>query len=158
VPGFLAYFAGERLPEGVEGGHGGWFDVGLEATRADLLAAALEGVAFTVRRAFEAMPAAEEVVDLVGGGSRSPVFNQLLADVLQRPLRRREQRDATVVGAARLGLRALGEDAALEQARAHALVEPRDPGRLDERYARFLQHTAMVQEAAWSRGGVQPSR
>jgi xylulokinase len=147
LPGFLPYFAGERLPDSVEGGHGGWFDVGLDTTGADLAAAALEGVAFAVRRAFEAMPDAEDdaevVVDLVGGGSRSPVFNQLLADVLQRPLRRRDQRDVTVVGAARLGFRALGADAVVEPGPGHALVEPREPGPLDERYERFLRRTAL---------------
>ena len=87
------------------------------------------------------MPESDEVVDLVGGGTRSPVFNQLLADVLQRPLRRLEQRDATVLGAARLGWRAAGGRPPATAARAgQELVEPRASEQLDERYARFLRH------------------
>jgi xylulokinase len=143
VPGFLPWFAGERLLEGIEAGGAGWFDVGLGTTRADLLAAALEGVAFTIRRSFEALPESDEVVDLVGGGTRSPVFNQLLADVLHRPLRRLEQRDATVIGAAKLGWRAAGERAAPGGGTRNELVEPRDVEQLDERYARFLRHTVV---------------
>ena len=147
VPGFLPYFAGERLPEGIRAGGAGWFDVGLGTTRADLLAAALEGVAFTIRRSFEAMPESGEVVDLVGGGTRSPVFNQLLADVLQRPLRKREQRDATVLGAARLGWRAAGETSAVEATTLDEVVEPRTTGGLDDRYGRFLRHSATAEGA-----------
>lgn len=137
LPGFAPYFAGERVPEPRDAGHAAWFDLDLASTRADLLAAALEGVAFAIRRSFEAMPASAEVVDLVGGGSRSPVFTQLLADVLHRPLRRLEQRDATVFGASVLGWRTAGE----QPVRAGAggvLVEPRSFERLDERYERFL--------------------
>ncbi|MEO7944063.1 MAG: FGGY family carbohydrate kinase [Marmoricola sp.] len=146
LPGFVPYFAGERLPEVIEAGVAGWFDVGLGTTRADLLAAALEGVAFTIRRSFEAMPACDEVVDLVGGGTRSPVFNQLLADVLHRPLRKLEQRDATVLGAARLGWRAAGEQSGEETSTRNVLVEPHEAEHLDERYARFLRRTATVEE------------
>jgi xylulokinase len=137
LPGFVPFFAGERVPAPLAEGQAGWFDLDLGSTRADLLAAALEGVAFTIRRAFEAMPASDEVVDLVGGGSRSPVFRQLLADVLQRPLRRLGQRDATALGAAVLGWRTLGEQGP-RQDPAGELVEPQAAGRLEERYARFL--------------------
>ncbi len=137
LPGFVPFFAGERLPVARPAGGAGWFDVDLGTTRADLLAAALEGVAFSIRLAFEAMPASAEVVDLVGGGSRSPVFNQLLADVLQRPLRRRTVRDATVLGAARLGWLAAGEEVATVSADSDPLVEPGPAGPLEERFARF---------------------
>jgi xylulokinase len=139
LPGLVPYFAGERLPEPRDAGQAAWFDLDLGSTRADLLAAALEGVAFTIRRSFEAMPSSAEVIDLVGGGSRSPVFTQLLADVLHRPLRRLGQRDATVLGASVLGWRAAGR----QPVRAGAggvLVEPRSLAPLDERYARFLVH------------------
>jgi len=155
LPGFVPFFAGERLPAGIEAGGAGWFDVGLATTRADLLAAALEGVAFTIRRSFEAMPASGEVVDLAGGGSRSPVFSQLLADVLHRPLRRLEQRDATVLGAARLGWRVAGPEAAPESGAAHVLVEPRTVEPLEERYARFLRQIPPA-ESTGPRGVTQP--
>lgn len=143
LPGFVPYFAGERLPAGILPGGASWFGVGLETTRADLLAAALEGVAFTIRRSLEAMPSSDEVVDLVGGGTRSPVFNQLLADVLHRPLRRLEQRDATVLGAARLGWLTAGDSDTWVSSTGtgETLVAPRPSASLDERYARFLRHT-----------------
>lgn len=147
LPGFLPYFSGERLPRGIGAGGAGWFDVGLGTSRADLLAAALEGVAFSIRRSLEVMPDSDEVVDVVGGGTRSPVFRQLLANVLGRPLCPREQRDATVLGAARLGWRAAGENPLQVVTATRALVEPRAIEQLDERYARFLRHTAVAEDA-----------
>ncbi len=141
LPGFLPYFSGERLPKGVPAGGAGWFDVALGTTRADLLAAALEGVAFSIRRSLEVMPDSDDVIDVVGGGTRSPVFRQLLANVLGRPLCPREQRDATVLGAARLGWRAAGEKPATEARAGQVLVEPRAIEQIEERYARFLRHT-----------------
>lgn len=147
LPGFVPYFVGERLPAGIPPGGASWFDIGLETTRSDLLAAALEGVAFTIRRSLEAMPSSDTVVDLVGGGTRAPVFNQLLADVLHRPLRRLEQRNATVLGAGRLGWLTAGEIPAptsgTGSGTGESLVEPRRSTSLDERYARFLHHTSL---------------
>jgi xylulokinase len=149
VPGFLPFFSGERLPVAVPAAAGGWFDVGLETTRADLLAGALEGVAFAVLHAMNSMPEADdETVDLTGGGSRSPVFVSLLADVLGRPLRRVERRDATALGAAKLGWQVAGRPQPTRQQAGTAVVEPTAGSRgrqlLAERYARFVARTAQV--------------
>lgn len=139
LPVFVPHFAAERLPEVAEAGGAGWFDIGLATSRADLLAAALEGVAFGIRRCFEAMPCSAEVIDLGGGGSRSPVFSQLLSDVLHRPLRLHDQRDATVVGAARLGWHAAGDRPVVRRDETQQLVEPRRHDAIEERYERFLR-------------------
>ncbi len=138
LPGFLPFFTGERLPVPLSSSQAGWFDVGLSTQREHLLAAALEGVAFAVRRAVEVMPESDTEIDLAGGGSRSPVFTQLLADVLGRPLRLIRNRDATVQGAARLGWRAAGHEPRAVEVPCGELVEPRPSPELETRYARFV--------------------
>lgn len=137
LPVFVPFLAGERLPTPTLPG-GGWSGVTLATSRADLLAAALEGVAFGIRRAIEWLPRGEDTVDLAGGGSRSPVLTQLLADVLDRPLRRVHHPDASAVGAARLGFRAAGQDLVVPP-EGGELVEPAPSGALAERYLRFSE-------------------
>jgi xylulokinase len=65
-------------------------------------------------------------VVLTGGGARSDVVRQLLADVLGRPVLPLSLRSASAVGAARLAAEAVGLDVAPRRD-ADAPVEPR-PG------------------------------
>jgi len=145
LPTFLPFFAGERLPTPITAGAGGWSDLGLHTDRGDLLAAALEGVAFAIRRAVAPLPTAQdEVIDLAGGGARTDVLAQLLADVLGRPLRRVEHTDATARGAALLGWRAAGHQVAPPAGVVEdELIEPKPAEALDERYARFVSKVAL---------------
>lgn len=142
LPGFLPFWSGERLPVALAGSVGSWYDLGLETERVDLIAAALEGVAFAVRRVLEPFPAAvDEVIDITGGGSRHPVFVQLLADVLGRPLRQVLRPDATAIGAGLLAWWAAGRPASVAPGPAGGLVEPRGSNvtePLVQRYQRFL--------------------
>lgn len=139
VPGFVPFLSGERLPTGEPAGSGRWFGLGLETERRDLFAAALEGLCFTIRRGVESIPAVDDpVIDVAGGGTRSPVLTQLLADVLGRRLRRIDLEDATAVGAAVLGFSAAGLPRPVTAPRGGVVVEPGDAGPLTERYARFL--------------------
>ncbi len=140
IPGFLPFLSGERLPTPLPAGSGAWYGIGLETERADLFAAVLEGLCFTVRRAVESMPGEiDDVIDVAGGGLRSPVFARTLADTLGRPLRRIELVDATAVGAAFLGFGAAGVAVPDPEQTSGDLVEPGDPGPLEERYAEFVR-------------------
>ena len=95
--------------------------------------AVLEGVAFAARDNLAALSAASgpiAEVDLVGGGSRSPLWAQICADVLGIPVHRVEEGEVgAALGAARLGrLAATGEDAARSvhaSAAARELCAPR---------------------------------
>ena len=110
---FLPYFAAERLPRRVRSGSAGWHGLGLGVGRAALLRSALESVAFLTRRAVESLPgSAVAELRLVGGGTRDRRFQQLLADVLGRPVRRCRTENVTATGAARLGWVARGHDLA----------------------------------------------
>jgi xylulokinase len=139
IPGFVPFLSGERLPTPVEAGSGRWYGIGLETERRDLFAAALEGLCFTIRRAVDSMPqVTDSAIDVAGGGTRSTVFAQLLADVLGRELRRVDMQDATATGAAMLAFEAAGLDVPPVSPPRGLAVRPHDAGPLAERYARFL--------------------
>ncbi len=77
----------------------------------------LEGVAYAARDNLVALSSASSPiaeVDLVGGGSRSALWAQIIADVLGIPVHRVEEGEVgAALGAARLGrLAATGEDPA----------------------------------------------
>lgn len=102
-PTLSAYFDGERSPArpsatGVLAG------LSNETSREELAAAAFEGVIFGLVRGHEkirlAGAGADGPVIVMGGGSRSPAYRQLLADVLEREIIIRDAPEATARGAA----------------------------------------------------------
>ena len=114
---FLPYLDGERTPHNDAAAAGAF--VGLRSTmgREDLVQAVLEGVAYAARDnlvALESAGSSIAEVDLVGGGSRSALWAQIIADVLGIPVHRVEEGEVgAALGAARLGrLAATGENPA----------------------------------------------
>jgi xylulokinase len=86
---FLPYVAGERTPHLDPTLSAGWYGLRLHHERADVFRSALEGCAFALRDAFDALVDAghdTEAFLLTGGGSHDRRWRQLLADVLERPL------------------------------------------------------------------------
>ncbi len=102
---FIPHVAGARSPRMDPAARAGWVGIGLEHDRADLLRAAGEGVAFTLRDALDALlplGLAVNRVILAGGGTTDPAWRQLLADALERPLAPSPVSEASVRGAALL--------------------------------------------------------
>ncbi|MGZ4539763.1 MAG: FGGY-family carbohydrate kinase, partial [Blastococcus sp.] len=89
---------------------GGWTGLHPGTTRADLARAAVEGVVFAVGAACELLDVPDDgaPVVLTGGGARSDVVAQLLADVLGRPVRYLRLRSASAIGAAMIAGRGTG--------------------------------------------------
>ncbi|MBD2463239.1 xylulokinase [Oscillatoria sp. FACHB-1407] len=99
---FLPYLTGDRTPHLDSSRRGSWVGLGLHHTRAHLMRAALEGVAFSIRQGLEVMPLHPAEIRLAGGGTLEPSWRQLLADVLQVPLRPVDSPAASARGAALL--------------------------------------------------------
>lgn len=116
APLFLPYLNGERTPHADPGARGGFLGLQAATTRDDLAHAVLEGVAFAFADGLAALAEAGPVPPqllAIGGGARSDAWLQLLADVLDRPVLRAEGAEVgPALGAARLGLLALGLDRA----------------------------------------------
>jgi xylulokinase/erythritol kinase len=84
----LPYFApsGERAPFVEPGLRAELLGVSLESTPADLVRATCEGIGHAARHCLEAAGLTGTLA-VCGGGTRSPAWTRLLADVLGRPLR-----------------------------------------------------------------------
>lgn len=86
---FLPYMYGERSPIWDSDARGVFFGLSLATQKADLVRAIMEGAAFGLRHNVEVAAAggfAATQLACVGGGARSAVWNQIKADVLNRPL------------------------------------------------------------------------
>jgi xylulokinase len=114
---FLPYLDGERTPHNDAAAAGAFVGLRSATGRDDIVQAVLEGVAYAARDNLDALgSSSSEImeVDLVGGGSRSALWAQIIADVLGIPVHRVEEGEVgAALGAARLGrLAATGEDPA----------------------------------------------
>lgn len=112
APLFLPYLSGERTPHADPAARASLLGLGAGTTRDDLAYAVIEGVAFAFADGLEALSAAGTQTGTLlalGGGSRSDVWLQLMADVLDRPLARPAGAEVgPALGAARLAQLSLG--------------------------------------------------
>jgi xylulokinase len=110
---FVPFLTGERGGVAPPGASAGWTSLTPSTGRAELLRAAFEGFAFTIRRGLQMLGEHTGPVLLSGGGGREPWVRQLVADVLDRPVTYVPMRSASAVGAAILAARAVGEQLAV---------------------------------------------
>lgn len=85
---FLPYLTGERTPHKDPAARGVFFGATLSHTKAHFARAVMEGVAFGLRDSYgllENMGASIGEVRVSGGGARSDLWLQILADVTDRP-------------------------------------------------------------------------
>lgn len=132
---FLPFLTGERGGVAAPDSRGAWLGMDATTTREDLARAAVEAMLFTVRAAVELLPnrSGDDAVLLTGGGGRTAQIQQLLADLLRRPVRRVEIRSASATGAAMLAGRAL--DKQLQpRSRVSPDIQPRSAEHLEDRY------------------------
>ena len=145
-PIFVPHLSGERTPYCDPALRGSWTSLALAADRASLLRSALEGTAFAIRDALDALLGGERPsrLRLAGGGTLAAGWRQLLADVLGVPLYAVDVPAASGRGAALLGAIAAGrlgfEDCAGPLAPPTALAAEPDPARAavyTQRHGRF---------------------
>jgi xylulokinase len=120
---FLPYLSGERTPYPDPDARGAFVGLSLVHTRAHMTRAVLEGVAFGLRDSLELMKALGLDVRTVraqGGGARSPLWRQILADVLGAEVAVPEAADGAALGAALLAGVGAGVWKSVEEAAATA--------------------------------------
>ena len=104
TPLFLPHLQGERAPIWDAASRGAFAGLTAAHGPADLVAAVMEGVAFSARLAFEALERSSgkrpETLRCGGGGFASDTWAQMRADALGRPLARMQGRDPGALGAA----------------------------------------------------------
>ena len=86
---FLPYLMGERSPINDTNASGTFIGLRMDTTRADMVLAVLEGVCFAIRDSFEVAKGLGIDISrsmICGGGSKSPLWRQMMANVLGIPL------------------------------------------------------------------------
>ncbi|MEP0174863.1 MAG: xylulokinase [Paraglaciecola sp.] len=103
---FLPYLSGERTPHNNPNAQGVFFGLTHNTSSAELGRAVLEGVAFAFADGQQALLASGTniaEISVIGGGSRSHLWGQILASVLNKPLTYRKGAEVgPAYGAARL--------------------------------------------------------
>ncbi len=146
---FLPYLMGERSPINDTSARGVFFGMTMGTTRADMIQAVYEGVAFALRDSVEVARSLGIAIPksrVCGGGSRSPLWRTILANVLGIPLETVKTEQGPGYGAAMLAMVACGRFSSVAEAAA-ALVKtaqtteptPALTTRYEERYRRFTQ-------------------
>lgn len=146
---FLPYLMGERSPINDTDARGTFVGMTMDTSRADLVQAVLEGVAFGIRDSFEVAKSLGLSIDsskICGGGGKSPLWRQILANVLGIRLDVVACEEGPGYGGAILAAVARGAYDSVAQAtrklvRVVDSVEP-DPEltqRYEERYQQFRQ-------------------
>ena len=110
-PIFLPHLVGERTPYLDTHLRGAWTSLSARHDRAALMYSALEGVAFAVADALDALPGiarTDRSLRLAGGGTIAPGWRALLANALNASLDAVEVPNASSRGAALLGGQAAG--------------------------------------------------
>lgn len=115
---FLPHLAGERSPHLDPDTRGAFVNLSLAHTQADITRAVLEGVAFSLREALEVISAIAPLDQLLatGGGARSHIWLQILADVLQTKLIAPKAEEGAAYGSAILAMVGIGVYPNLETA------------------------------------------
>jgi len=86
---FLPYLSGERCPVNDAEARGCFLGLRGQTTKGDLARAVLEGVALSLRQAYDLMTATTgpaKRLTLAGGGAVSPLWRQIIADVFALPV------------------------------------------------------------------------
>ena len=86
---FHPYLQGERCPYWDSNVRASFTGVSISSTRSDFARALMEGVAFSLRdcyRTLEEMKLPVKRIFLIGGGARSPLWSEIVANVFNRPV------------------------------------------------------------------------
>lgn len=144
---FLPYLMGERSPHNDPSARGTFIGLTMDASRADMTQAVLEGVAFGMRDSLEVARALGLHIPrskICGGGAKSPLWRKIFANVLNLDIDVLETEEGPGYGGAILAAVACGEYPSVEAA-ADALVhvtdtvhpDPEIAARYEAQYQKF---------------------
>jgi gluconokinase len=152
---FLPYLLGERAPIWDAHARGIFFGLRAIHEQRHFMRAVLEGVSFSLRQigaSLEETIGPIERIYASGGFTRSPIWLQLIADIFQKKVYVTSAADASAVGAALMGLYALGIlpglDAAASLVKTEAIYEPDESRAADyqKNYSTFIELYARLKD------------
>ncbi len=146
---FLPHILGERAPLWRSDARGAYLGLERRHGRPELLRAALEGTCLQLAVVLATVGPATGEIRATGGFARSPLWRSILAAALGRPVGFAASAEGSALGAALLGMTALGMLGSLDDAAALvAVTEVEEPDPVaTEAYARLLPAFAAAQDA-----------
>ncbi|MDD3416964.1 MAG: xylulokinase [Lachnospiraceae bacterium] len=146
---FLPYLMGERSPHNNPNARGTFIGMTMDTSREDMTQAVLEGVAFAIRDSFEIAKSLGihiERTKICGGGAKSPLWKQIMANVLNIKVDVIESEEGPALGGAILAAVANKEfqsveDAASKLVKVVDTVEPTPElaAKYEEKYQKFAK-------------------
>ena len=146
---FLPYLMGERSPHNDPDARGCFIGLSMENTRGDMTQAVLEGVAFAFKDMLKAAHQAgahPERSFICGGGAKSPLWQKIMANVLDLKLDIPENEEGPSMGGAMLAMVACGvydsvEAAAKAIVKIKGTIEPDDVlvKKYEKKYDEFIK-------------------
>lgn len=153
---FLPYLMGERSPINDTDARGTFIGLRLDTTRADMLQAVLEGVAFAIRDNLEIAKSLGINIEgntLCGGGAKSPLWQKIICNVLNVEINIPKTEQGPGYGAAILAMVGAGEyksvaDCANQFVEIKATVKPQKDiaERYENKYLKFKEIYPSVKE------------
>lgn len=149
LPYFLPYLMGERSPHNDTAARGAFVGMRADTSRAQMVRAVREGVAFAIRDCVEVARSEDIRIErstLCGGGSKSALMRQTLANVLNIELDLPETEQGPGYGAAMLAMVAAGDAPSVEacvgrivRTRGSVVPDPQAVAVYEERYQIWRQ-------------------
>ena len=148
---------GERSPHNDVNARGAFIGLSASTTREECSLAVLEGVAFALRDCIEVARAGGANVArtaICGGGAKSALWKQIIADVLNMPVDVPKTEQGPAFGAAMLAMVGAGAYTSVQDAAAH-IVQVRETvapnsqtaQRYNEKYSRFRRLYPALRQA-----------
>ncbi len=146
---FLPYLIGERTPHNDPSAKGSFIGMDLTTSKEDMTRAVLEGVGFSLRDSFEIMREMGVNISRItinGGGARSEIWCQIIADILNVTVKKVNSNDGPAYGAGILAAVGYGLFTNVEQAcssfiKETSIIYPKEENLklYDEKYARYKE-------------------
>ena len=144
---FLPYLMGERSPHNDPEARGAFIGMSMDTTRADMLQAVLEGVAFGLRDSLEvARSSGLEIkkTKICGGGAKSPLWRKMIANIMNLTVETIESEEGPALGGALLAAVGCGvfrdtkeAAAAVVKVTGQEIPDPTLVARYEEKYQTF---------------------
>jgi xylulokinase len=142
----LPHFTTTGPPDFIEKTSGNISGLTIDTTRGDICKGLLEGIAFYLKENLDNLPLGIEIDEfkVVGGGSKSDIWMQLTADILERPCTRTVEAEAGALGAAMLAACGFGRYKTLQDAAEAMVVSSRtfvpDKSRSESYYPNYKRY------------------
>ena len=154
---FLPYRMGERSPHNDPEARGAFIGMSMDTTRADMLQAVLEGVAFGLRDSLEVARSSGLGITktkICGGGAKSPLWRKMIANIMNLTVETIESEEGPALGGALLAAVGCGvfrdtkeAAAAVVKVTGQEIPDPTLVARYEERYQTFRKLYPALKDA-----------